>query len=201
MNIKKLFIAAAFSFISVVMYAQKAPGTFTLYPRVGMNLSSFSGDAIWYIADNIDSKAKNKYKAGVVAGAELQYQISPLFAVSGGVMYSQQGTKFENIPMIDEKPTIKHNDIIVPVLLNVTFDYGFSVKMGLQPEFLVDNQYGDMVNKVNLSLPVGVAYEYKNFCLDVRYNIGQTKIYNESSPYETSRNSTFLFTLGYGIDL
>ena len=102
MNIKKLFIAFVFSFVVVSAFAQKPVGTLTLYPRVGMTLSKFTGDKVYY-GYGVENYADAKYKAGIVAGAELQYQMSDVVALSGGVLYSQQGTKFDKVPEVDEK--------------------------------------------------------------------------------------------------
>ena len=96
---------------------------------------------------------------------------------------------------------MEHNDIIVPLMLVATTKYGISAKIGVQPEILVDSKYKDMMNGFNVSVPVGLSYEYKNVCLDVRYNIGLTKIYKDQGANDTSHNGTFMFTLGYGIDL
>ena len=52
---------------------------------------------------------------------------------------------------------------------------------------------------LNYSIPVGLAYEYSNIALDVRYNIGITSVYKESA--DKIRNSTLMFTLSYGINL
>jgi hypothetical protein len=200
MNVKKLFIAFVFSFVVVSAFAQRPVGTLTLYPRVGMTLSRFAGDKIFYGVE-IESHADAKYKAGIVAGAELQYQMSNAVALSGGVFYSQQGTKFDNVPLVDEKLKMEHNDIIVPLMLVGTTKYGISAKIGVQPEIKVGGKYKEVMNGFNVSIPIGVSYEYKNICLDVRYNIGLTHIYKDQDNYDTSHNSTFMFTLGYGIDL
>lgn len=200
MNIKKLLIAFVFSFVVVSAFAQKPVGTFTLYPRVGMTLSRFTGDKVYY-GYEIENTAEAKYKAGLVAGVELQYQTSNVFALSGGVLYSQQGTKFEDVPGIDEKLKMEHNDIIVPLMIVATTKYGISAKIGVQPEIKVGSKYKEVMNGFNVSIPIGVSYEYKNVCFDVRYNIGVTHIYKDQDNYDTSHNSTFMFTLGYGIDL
>ena len=200
MNIKKLLIAFVFSFVVVSAFAQKPVGTFTLYPRVGMTLSRFTGDKVYY-GYEIENTAEAKYKAGLVAGVELQYQTSNVFALSGGVLYSQQGTKFDKVPEVDETLKMEHNDIIVPLMLVATTKYGISAKIGVQPEIKVGSKYKEVMNGFNVSIPVGVSYEYKNVCLDVRYNIGLTHIYKDQDPNDTSHNSTFMFTLGYGIDL
>ncbi|MBR4925008.1 MAG: PorT family protein [Prevotella sp.] len=202
MNIKKLFIAFVFSFVVVSASAQKPVGTLTLYPRVGMTLSKFTGDKVFFTSSSImDGRADAKYKAGIVAGAELQYQMSNAVALSGGVFYSQQGTKFDDVPELDEKLKMEHNNIIVPLMFVATTKYGLSAKVGVQPEILVDSKYKDLMNGFNFSVPVGISYEYRNICFDVRYNIGLTHIYKDQGANDTSRNSTFMFTLGYGIDI
>ena len=50
---------------------------------------------------------------------------------------------------------------------------------------------------VDLSLPIGLSYEYKNFVLDGRYNFGLTKV-NEIGD---SKNSVFQITAGYKFDI
>jgi len=186
---KRIMMFAITMMMAFAAFAQKSPGTLTLYPRVGMSFSKFAGG-------NVDAK----FKTGFTAGAELQYQLSDIIALSGGVIYSEQGTKFGSIEGIDDLE-IKHNDINVPLLCVFTTKYGFSLKTGLQPEFRVSDKFDKVLNEVNLSIPVGIAYEYRNFCLDLRYNFGLTHIYKDQSSYDQSRNGTIMLTLGYGIDL
>ena len=52
-------------------------------------------------------------------------------------------------------------------------------------------------NTFDLSIPVGLSYEYKNFVLDGRYNFGVTNISKNGNP----KNSVFQFTLGYKFDI
>ena len=51
------------------------------------------------------------------------------------------------------------------------------------------------LNKFDLSIPVGLSYEYNRVTLDARYNIGLTKLY--SGIDDSSRNSVITVTLGY----
>ena len=50
---------------------------------------------------------------------------------------------------------------------------------------------------VDVSIPVGLSYEYSNFVLDARYNFGVTKVFENSD----TKNSVFQFTLGYKFEL
>ena len=56
-------------------------------------------------------------------------------------------------------------------------------------------------DKVNLSLPLGVAYEYRNLCLDLRYNLGMTNVMDLDLDGISSKNRTIMLTLGYGVKL
>ena len=198
---KGMMMFAFTMMMAFVAFAQKSPGTLTLYPRVGMSFSKFCGDKIYTdILNSAGGHVDAKFKTGFTAGAELQYQLSDIIALSGGVIYSEQGTKFGSIEGIDDVE-IKHNDINVPLLFVLTTKYGFSLKAGLQPEFRVSDKFDKILNEVNLSIPVGIAYEYRNFCLDLRNNFGMTHIYKDQSQYDKSHNGTIMLTLGYGIDL
>ena len=76
--------------------------------------------------------------------------------------------------------------------------FGLSVKGGLQPEFTINNP-DFKAKKVNLSLPLGLSYEYKNLSLDLRYNLGLTNVWDYVN--STEKNRTIMITLGYGVEL
>ena len=67
--------------LSATTFAQTEPGTFSLQPKVGINVSNI-----------ISSDGDNGAKAGLVFGAEANYQLSKLLSFSLGTIYSQQGT-------------------------------------------------------------------------------------------------------------
>ncbi len=72
---------------TVSSFAQHAVGTFTIQPKVGLNLANVTdGDG--------------DIRVGAVAGAELEYQISDIFSLSAGALYSMQGCK-NNIEGVD----------------------------------------------------------------------------------------------------
>ena len=105
--------------------------------------------------------------------------------------------------------TQKLDYINVPITANVYVVKGLAVKLGLQPGFKVsdkasvDATHGGQIavpgkaKSFDLSVPVGLSYEYKNFQLDARYNWGLTKVYEGSK----AKNSVFQITLGYKFDL
>ena len=182
--------------VSMATFAQKEPGTLTLYPRVGVNFSKFANSEI-YSGDS-NSPIESDFKSGLVMGVEGEYQLNNHFALSGGVLYSQQGEQYDLPSEIGGLDKWKYDNINIPLLAVFTTRIGLSVKCGLQPEIVI-NDPDFKARKVNLSLPLGLAYEYKNICLDLRYNLGLTNVMD--SKYLTSKNRTIMITLGYGIEL
>ena len=201
---RKLFALLLLWLPVLQLSAWREPGTTTIYPRVGFNLSKFSGDKIYTGINTFDGVAGTipaRYKVGFTVGAEAQHQFSNALAGSIGLLYSQQGTAFKKTSDIEFDFKMKENNLIVPMMLVATTKYNIDLKLGLQPEFRVSKAFDKVLNKVSLSIPVGISYEYRNVVLDLRYNIGVSHVYKEQSSYDASRGQTVMLTLGYGIDL
>ena len=201
---RKLFALLLLWLPVLQLSAWKEPGTTTIYPRVGFNLSKFSGDKIYTGINTFDGVAGTipaRFKVGFTMGVEAQHQFSNALAGSIGLLYSQQGTAFKKTSDIEFDFKMKENNLIVPMMLVATTKYNIDLKLGLQPEFRVSKAFDKVLNKVSLSIPVGISYEYRNVVLDLRYNIGVSHVYKEQSSYDASRGQTVMLTLGYGIDL
>lgn len=191
---KKIMLVAALMFSSVATFAQHAVGSFNIQPKVGLNIANLTGDN------------KPDARIGLVAGAEGEYQATDIVSVSAGLLYSMQGAKVKT-PLATV--TQKLDYINVPITANVYVVKGLAVKLGLQPGFKVSDdvsvdaaQRGNIAvpgkaKSFDLSVPVGLSYEYNNFQLDARYNWGLTKVYEGSK----AKNSVFQITLGYKFDL
>lgn len=186
---KKLFMIAALMVATLSANAQNEQGVITLQPKVGMNLSTITGDG------------DQKMKFGLVAGAEAEYGISENFGIDFGILYSMEGCRFKSDGA--DKSTFWNLDYInIPILAQFYPTKGLAVKAGVQPGFNVRHKASydgnsanmDGVNSFNFSIPVGLSYEYQNFVLDARYNIGVTKLIKDE---DQGRNSTFAITLGY----
>lgn len=191
---KKVLFAALMMFSSVGAFAQHAVGSFNLQPKIGVSIAN--------LTDMKDSDPR----VGLVAGVEGEYQVSDIFSVSAGVLYSMQGAKANIGNLIDATNRLDY--INVPIMANVYVVKGLAVKLGVQPGFNVSNKlkvnnldaYDNPFAKaqsVDFSIPVGVSYEYSNFQLDARYNLGLTKVFENGK----DKNSVFQITLGYKFDL
>ena len=199
---KKLLFLASMMMLSMGAFAQFAPGTLSIQPKVGLNIANLSD------LDNTDPRL------GVVVGAELEYQFTDLLSLSAGALYSMQGCKSDNgISLfgidVNTKTTTKTDYLNIPLMLNVYVTKGLAVKLGLQPGMNLSAKskyegsvagYGgesegdiDGVQSFDLSLPIGVSYEISNFVIDGRYNFGLSKVFENADP----KHSVFQITLGY----
>lgn len=197
---KKIMMIAAMMVAALSANAQNEVGQVTLMPKAGINISTITG-----------SGSDKKSKVGLVAGAEFEYGVAQNFDITAGVLYSMEGAKIG-----DAKFNMDY--INIPILANYYVVPGLAVKAGIQPAFNVRKKASyngntvnidDVMNAVldwagagvetgvktfNLSIPVGLSYEYQSFVLDARYNIGVTKLFKNA---DQGRNSTFSITLGY----
>ena len=191
---RKVIIMAVLMLSSVATFAQRPVGSLTVQPKIGMNFATLTK------ADDSESRI------GLVAGAELEYQLSDIFSISGGALYSQQGCEWSED---GSTRTNKLDYINIPVLANVYVVKNLAVKFGVQPAFNVNSKakasQGDSsvqgsiegIKTFDFSIPIGLSYEYKNIVIDGRYNFGLTKV----SKYADSKNSVFQLTLGYKLDI
>ena len=200
---KKLFLMAAMMLASAASFAQHAVGKFTIQPKVGINIANLT-------------KSDADPRIGAVAGAEFEYRAADILGLSFGALYSQQGAKSTDD---GATTTIKLDYINVPILANVYVAPGFAVKVGLQPGFNVSSKVGvktsgasasvDMndIKSIDFSIPVGMSYEFNNFVVDARYNIGVTKWADDVTlgdytfNFSDSKHSVFQITLGYKFGL
>lgn len=212
---KRTIVLAIISMMMMAVQAQKEVGTFTVYPRFGVNLSKFSGQKIYI--DASDDYVKEKYKFGLSAGAELWYQFHNSLALSAGLIESNQGTKTEDIiseyqdkdgKMIREDYTYSVNTqmLNIPLLLHAFVAPGLSFEVGVQPGFLLSAKIKSngekydaksLMKTFDLSIPIGISYEYANIQLDLRYNHGLTSL---GDFFDKGHNRSIVLTLGYGID-
>ena len=57
----------------------------------------------------------------------------------------------------------------------------------------------DGMKKFDLSIPLGLSYEFDDFVIDARYNLGLTNIYDSDNV--KVKNSVIMLTVGYKIPL
>lgn len=193
---KKLMILAVMMLTAMTASAQQEVGTWSVTPKVGINLAT--------ITDSDDASMK----FGLVAGADLMYQISEKFGISAGAFYSMQGAKNKiKEGGVTINNTAKLDYINIPILANFYVIPGLAIKAGLQPAFNLKHKYKSESHgasyeddyphfkSFDLAIPIGLSYEFSNFVIDARYNLGLTKIVDIEG--SSSKNSVIQFTVGY----
>ena len=196
---KKLFLAAVALMATMSLNAQQM----FLKPMVGGTLATVTGD-------HTDDA---KMKLGLVGGAEFGYQIADPFAVTVGALVSMQGAGQKDTDYFrDASTTLTYLNI--PIMANYYVIPGLALKAGIQPGFMLsakskgEEHYGggwveydhsgtDGYKTFDFSIPLGLSYEFSDFVVDARYNLGLSNIYDDSN--HTVKNSVIMLTLGYKI--
>ena len=204
---KKLMILMAILTMAVVAKAQHEEGDFMVQPKVGLNIATLS-DADKSITD-------------LHFGIEAEYMVADKFSLDLGAILSNQGAKYDYWDEYGQnKYTVDLDYVHVPILASYYVLPGLAVKAGVQPGFkmrakakfddrtidldelykLGSNMLGEdiKVSKFDLSIPVGISYEYKNIVLDARYNWGLIKVMNVGDAFY---NRCFMLSLGYKLEL
>ena len=194
---KKIMMMLFMATVALTASAQNTlrdNGTFTLQPKVGLALGSFSGDYT-KPAGGHDPKVR----AGFIAGVEGEYYANDWFGVALGLNYAQQGWKVNDV-------ATKLGYLNVPLVADFYVARGLALKTGVQFGFLMsakvdDADVKDTCEKFNFSIPIGISYEISNFVLDVRYNIGLSKVNKNATDNNKYRSDLVQFTVGYKFEL
>lgn len=139
---------------ATAVQAQSQVGTFSITPKIGTNLSNWSSNDLYTDFDNsAASELKSKNKAGLVVGADVQYQASDVIAISAGVEYSRQGYRYDDYEtkmsstseydLYEGNSDTHHNiDYLnVPLMLKGYVARGLAIGAGVQAGFVVGNKY------------------------------------------------------------
>jgi hypothetical protein len=226
---KKILSLLAIMAFCCSAQAQTTQAYWRIYPKIGLALMKFPNDKI-YVSDDSEYTLKSRYKQGFTAGVEIGYEKGNVgFQI--GLMYANKGTKYSDFKHETQKETEKVEGVQytlhyleMPLTASISIARGLSIKAGVQPGYLLNARYmentvttayekdgswkivsakeidepaTDTFRRFALSIPVGLSYEIRDIIIDARYVIGVTS----NSEYFSTRNSGFLFTVGYGFDL
>jgi len=184
---KKLLLLIALMAVTLSAQAQHEEGDVTIQPRVGITVSN--------ITDGDKSKMNLAY------GVDFERFFTDQFSVSLGLMFTNQGCKYDiNYDITFDgstngsslNTTTKLNVYYgsLPIMANYYVLPGLAIKAGVQPAFR-----GNKLNTFDLSIPVGLSYEFKGITADIRYNFGVTKLISNTD--KGIYNKVFMVTLGY----
>ena len=142
---RKLYILAIAALSALGAFAQPKAGTISVIPKLGLNLSNLTeqGGPIIPLDPNAPSwESDSKYKEGLVVGVDIQYQLTNMFALSLGTLYSMEGCRFSDISDTYKPNTTRYVYILEDKHTELNY-----IKIPLVAHFYVTN---------NLSLNAGV---------------------------------------------
>ena len=193
--------------------AQNEVGQLTLQPKVGVNLANITSLKAGNESSNM--------KADFAVGLEAEYGFAENISIAAGLLYSMQGCDFGEYKVEGfgqtagwDKNQVNLGYLNIPIVVNYYLAKGFAIKAGVQPGFLLsakqkvdgigntpseNTDIKDGYKSFDLSIPLGLSYEYEKAVFDLRYNLGVTKLNKEGD--ESCKNSVIQFTVGYKFDL
>ncbi|RYJ37701.1 OMP_b-brl_2 multi-domain protein [Flavobacterium anhuiense] len=173
----------------------------------GLNLSNLSGDT-----DGMDLKSK----FGFHAGGFVEIKFSEKFALQPELLYSTQGTRFDDLEVNGYKTKTCFNlDYInVPVMFKYFAAEKFFIEAGPQIGFLtsakarvkidelnIDNKEDikDNFESIDFGLNFGAGYEFtENIFASARYNLGLSNIAKTEADDDSKvHNGVFSLSVGY----
>ena len=202
---KKLLFMASLLLASVSGFAQLEKGAWYLTPKAGLNFA------------NMTNWDDSEFRIGFNVGAEAEHALNSKTSIAFGAQYSQQGVA-DSDGGVDV--VFQMDYINVPVMVNHYFSPKFALFAGLQPGFLVNDAVkvsngsesvtvsgikkymkseGIDVSSFALSVPVGMAFTFGQFKLDLKYALELTSTLSMGD--EKSNHSYFQLTCGYKFDL
>lgn len=189
---RKTLITAIALLICTAASAQS--GRLTIQPTIGANLSSITSP-------------ETSYKFGYTGGLDFAYAFTEKFGLSAGIMYSLEGTKGD-IDSWDRTYDFRWDVsyLNIPVLASLQVAKGFYLKTGVQVGIKGNSKVklydewtsaNEETKDTNISIPLGIAYQYHMLVFDIRYNWGLSKPVRKTD----EKSSVFQLTVGYKIPL
>lgn len=150
--------------------------------KAGLNYANFSGTAI-------QTDAITSYHAGLIA----EIKLLDKFAIQPELLYTTQGATY-NTALGDFKNELGY--IAIPVLAKIYLSKSFSVELGPQASFLLNERNDFDVNDANtfeFAVDAGLSFKItKNIFLQGRYVLGLTEV----SPNADAKNSVLQLSAG-----
>jgi opacity protein-like surface antigen len=195
---KKIMLTAA----AVLAFAFSNAQETKFGVKAGVNLHTLTGD--------VEDQSS---KIGFQAGAFAEFKLSDKFAIQPELLYSTQGTKFE-----EGDDEIKYNlsYLNIPVMAKYYVAEKFSLEAGPQIGFLLsakgkydfvedgvsvsgDEDIKDSFESIDFGLNFGAGYDFtENLSAGLRYNLGLSNIAKTEDGNDSKvKNGVFSLSVGY----
>ena len=182
---KKVFLSVA----AFILFGATQAQDVKFGVKAGLNVSDFMGDV-----------NGNSSRIGFHVGGLAEIKISEKFALQPELLYSDQGTKFDD-------GTIDLGYLNVPVMVKYFVAEKFSLEAGPQVGFLVSAKANpdtgssvdikDSYNTIDFGILAGASYDFtENIFAGLRYNLGLSNIEKDSGD-DKVQNSNLSLSVGY----
>lgn len=218
---------------AITASAQYEPGTFSVQPRLGFTVSTITNINSVQLEPGVtlDTQPIGGLFIGADMDYQLSELVSLSAGLNwamSGCGWEDYDKKENGLTYELQNPRIQTAYLNIPVTANFYVWKGLALRTGIQMGFLTtanlmetvvvsgnengrnvkmttdaDESVKNQFDKFEISIPVGVSYEFNNhLVLDARYNIGISKVNKDTAPGEKdSRNGSFTITIGYKIKL
>ncbi len=168
-TMKNIILLAVLCLSALSCHAQKRAGQWSVIPRVGIAFANVSGEDDAY--DPSGTLMDSKVKVGVVAGADVEYQLTDILAFSVGAYYQRLGSRYKDSDLSDAAAgtyTVwanqrRHRDYLsVPVMAHFYVSPkllpGLAVNIGVQPQVKVNAKNHYEENEVTIGRDGSYTY-------------------------------------------
>ena len=214
---KKIVLTIAAMLMQLGAMAQTEAGRWSIIPKIGVNFSTMTQADLYYEDMKKDEPTTRR---GITVGAEAEYRRGPL-ALSAGLIYSQQGCKYEDMEGVFKNQELRLDYLSVPLMAHFYVAPGLAIKAGIQPGFAVrknkkgeefiieyraDGQwsgyrpfsYSGLYRSFDYTIPIGVSYDLDQLRIECRYNFSP----HDATKYDLNEKNRFWqVTLGYRFEL
>lgn len=175
---KRIIVFTLFLAMALTAGAQSDASTWSLIPKIGIDLFKTSSDGFLTTLDDVrtSTKSKTELGSGFTGGLELEYQATSTVSVSGALMYAKLSERFKDLSVMNTETTgdvysnhtLSLDYIQLPVTANVYVAHNLAVKAGIQLAYLVNtnreydqtqfsiDEEGDIVNADSKSHKVDI---------------------------------------------
>ncbi|MBR1389209.1 MAG: PorT family protein [Prevotella sp.] len=225
---KRIVIIAVTLIASLNMNAQIEAGNWYFTPKAGVSVSDMTGQLLdpSKVEGNYDVTLRSM--VSFTAGIDFEYAMLDQLGFAFGLNYTKRGSKtkenlfkltmdYINMPLTLNFYPIPEAGLAIKAGVQVGFsarkrvtvdgveynaDYNIQQRFnnwGRPTQTYVESELSKQFNKVDLSIPIAISYEFKNIMLEARYNLGLINVMKEDP--ENSKHRFWQFTLGYKFDL
>ena len=203
---KKFFMIAVMAVAAITASAQTPEeGEISLTPMVGLTSGGFWG----YRFQGVGNTPDRNGNLGFTVGAELGWMGSNNFKTTVGLHYISSSTEFKFSGVGSDD--FKNDYLAIPILANYYITNGLAIKAGVQPAFLLSSKLSDSnmdpkegVEKFDLTMPLGISYEFSNIVIDARYYFGVSNLVKDNCDIDGFNklvNGYATITVGYKFNL